>query len=78
MYYEGLRQVDIKEKITCIASGHNFYMVVTDNGKTYGWGLNEYGQTGDFTRSAMKCREPREVKLPGKIIGNSFLFKTHF
>jgi len=76
MYYEGLRQVDIKEKITCIASGHNFYMVVTDNGKTYGWGLNEYGQTGNFRLK--RFLEPSEVELPGKIIGNSFLFKTHF
>jgi len=72
-------QMDIKEKITCIGCGFDFYMIITDNGKTYSWGSNFYGQLGnsrlEFTDDFLN--EVCEVQLPGKTIGNLFLFETH-
>jgi len=70
--------MDIKEKITCIGCGHNFYMIITDNGKTYSWGSNCYGQLGnprlEFRHDFLE--ELCEVELSGKTIGNLFLFKV--
>ncbi|KAG5341919.1 RCBT1 protein, partial [Acromyrmex heyeri] len=33
-------QIDIKEKITCMSCGNNFYVIVTDNCKTYTCGID--------------------------------------
>jgi len=72
--------MDTKEKITCIACGYDFYMIVTDNGKTYSWGTNWCSQLGnsrlestyDYTK--VLC----EVELSGKTIGNLFLKNTFY
>jgi len=74
-----MRQVDIKEKVKCIACGYCFYMIVTENGKTYGWGLNTQSQMGNSLPPLPPLRflEPSEIEIPGKIIGNSLLFKTY-
>jgi len=70
--------MDIQEKITCIANGFNFYMIVTDTGKTYSWGENYLGQLGNSRLKSMRnLKEPCEVELSDKRIGNSFLFKAH-
>jgi len=71
--------MDIKEKITCIGCGSDFYTIITDNGKTYSWGENWSSQLGNFrlkfTHDYLK--ELCEVELSGKTIGNLFLFKTY-
>jgi len=73
--------MDIKEEITCIACGFNFYIIINDNGKMYSWGLNNFGQLGN-SRVPARCysydflSELCEVELPDKT-GNLFLFITH-
>jgi len=79
--------MDIKEKITCIGCGYDFYMIVTDNGKTYSWGSNCHGQLGkprlestsDFLNESTSdfLNELCEVEISGKTIGNLFFFITH-
>jgi len=63
-------------------------VVVTDNGKTYSWGENFYGQLGqrwsetkgsECTTSQHFTVQPWEVtELSGKTIGNSFPFLKMF
>jgi len=72
--------MDIKEKITCIGCGFDFYIIITDNGKTYSWGSNCFGQLGNsrLEITDVFLKELCEVELPGKTIGNLLLFKAHF
>jgi len=64
-------QIDTKEKITSIGCGNDFYMMITDNGKTYSWGLNWAGQLGNSRLESMDVlKEPCEVELSGKTIGD--------
>ncbi|KAG5310981.1 RCBT1 protein, partial [Acromyrmex insinuator] len=37
-----MHQINIKEKITCMSCGNNFYVVVTNNCKTFSWGIILY------------------------------------
>lgn len=71
--------MNIKEKIICFACGCNFYVMATDNGKIYTWGVNFDGQLGISITTkeyiAMACEV---VELSGKTIGNLFFFKVHF
>jgi len=72
-------QMDIKEKITCISCGYKFYTIITDNGKTYSWGLNKFNQLGTSKiKTTYKfLKEICEVELSSKTIGNLFFLKTH-
>jgi len=60
----------IRKKITCFGCGYNFYVIVTDDDRTYIWGV-------DINKTYN--RELLEVtNLSGKTIGNLFLFKVKF
>jgi len=39
-------QVQCKEKFAHVACGLYFNMAITNNGKIYSWGINDYGQLG--------------------------------
>jgi len=67
-----MHQIDIKEKITCISCGIDFYMIVTDNGKIYSWGSNYHGQLGNSRSKSTHdfVKELCEVELSGETIGN--------
>jgi len=52
-------------------------MIVTDIGKAYGWGLNTRPLKLGNIILENSFLETIEFELPGKKIGNSFLFKAH-
>ena len=45
----------ILSNVGCISCGDNFTMVVTKNGKVYGWGSNDVGQLGIGNYESKKC-----------------------
>ncbi|XP_018362134.1 PREDICTED: protein pim1-like [Trachymyrmex cornetzi] len=72
-----MRQVDINEKITCMSCGTNFYVVVTDNCRTFSWGIYTIlcGELSLSTSSQILdefpfiVEEPREMaEFAGKTI----------
>lgn len=72
-----MKQVNVKEKVTCIACSYEFYMIATENGKVYSWGKNDRDEIDMPMKTYIK--HPREVdELSGSIIGNLFFFKVHF
>jgi len=65
----------IKEKITCIACSHNFYVVVTDNGEVYHWSL-KIARKSSFRKGYYIEKSRKVIELSGKTIGN--LFKLYY
>ncbi|KYQ47065.1 RCC1 and BTB domain-containing protein 1 [Trachymyrmex zeteki] len=60
--------MDIKEKIKSIGCGSDFYLIVTNNDKTYSWGLNKIDDLG-MPRQLCFQKELCEVTtLSGKTI----------
>jgi len=58
-----------------MSCGNNFCVVVTDNYKTYSWGINKCGELGLGTPQILGklpfIEEPREIaSFTGKTIGN--------
>ncbi|XP_012060416.1 PREDICTED: RCC1 and BTB domain-containing protein 2-like [Atta cephalotes] len=68
-------QIKVKEKITCMSCGTNFYVVVTNNCKTFIWGVILYEELNTSTSSIQTSdaiffiEEPRKIaEFTGKTI----------
>ena len=76
-----MHQINIKEKITCMSCGNNFYVVVMNNCKTFSWDIILYEElnTISFTQTSETIffiEKPYKVaEFAGKTIGN-FLENT--
>ncbi|KAG5343152.1 RCBT1 protein, partial [Acromyrmex heyeri] len=66
-----IHQINIKEKIICISCGYNFY-VVTNNCKTFSWGVilsEELNPSTSSIQTPEEIEEPREIAaFTGKTI----------
>lgn len=60
-----------KKKIIHIACGALFIMALTDNGKLYSWGRNEYGELGINLKDAYKPYPCLIASLSNVKIGNT-------
>ncbi len=67
-----------KIKIVKIECGDYFTMALSDNGKIYTWGQNNYGQLG-LGRSSqqLKVNLPTELKLRDKVVENIYAGEDH-
>ncbi|KAG5324269.1 RCBT1 protein, partial [Acromyrmex heyeri] len=67
-----IHQINIKEKIICISCGYNFFVVVTNNCKTFSWGVilsEELNPSTSSTQTSEEIEEPREIAaFTGKTI----------
>ncbi|KAG5331631.1 RCBT1 protein, partial [Acromyrmex charruanus] len=67
-----IHQINIKEKIICISCAYNFYVVVTNNCKTFSWGVilfEELNPSTSSTQTSEEIEEPREIAaFTGKTI----------
>ncbi|KAG5341970.1 RCBT1 protein, partial [Acromyrmex charruanus] len=65
-------QINIKEKITCMSCRNNFFVVVTNNCKTFSWGVilsEELNSSTISTQTSEEIEEPREIAaFTGKTI----------
>ncbi|XP_011051905.1 PREDICTED: RCC1 and BTB domain-containing protein 2-like [Acromyrmex echinatior] len=69
-----IREMNIKEKITCMSCGSNFYVVAT-NRHMFFWGyICEMGNSFDSDDAMMEWTKPRFTFEPHKI--STFAFKT--
>ncbi|KAG5314819.1 RCBT1 protein, partial [Acromyrmex insinuator] len=63
-----IHQININEKITCMSCGTNFYVVVTNNCKTFSWGIILYEKLNTFTSPIQTSEAIVFVEEPCKIV----------
>ncbi|XP_011054534.1 PREDICTED: RCC1 and BTB domain-containing protein 2-like [Acromyrmex echinatior] len=62
-----IHQININEKITCMSCGTNFYVVVTNNCKTFSWGIILYEKLNTFISPIQTSEAIVFVEEPCKI-----------